>query len=89
MFRLIILLSALFTATVLASENNEMNLSQPEIELVTVIHDFCLEQHLTGNQGDIDNIILSCVNTDLEIASYQTFKSYADLAAFIVKEKGE
>lgn len=80
---------ALFTATVLASENNEMNLSQPEIELVTVIHDFCLEQHLIENQGDIDNIILNCVNTDLEIASYQTFKSYADLSAFIVKEKGE
>lgn len=73
----------------LASQIDESELSAPTIELVSTIREFCLEQQSTDENANTDNQILSCVNTDLEIATYKTFISYTELTSFISQEKGE
>ena len=84
-----LLLLSLTCKVVLAEQAYENDFTNPSVELVTTIHEFCLEQHSVQNEPDIEKYILDCVNTDLEISSYKTFNTYAELTAFITTENGE
>ena len=89
MIRTVLLLYSLASSFVLANGVDTNELYTPTIELVTTIHEFCLEQHTAQNEADFESTTLKCVNADLEISTYKTFKTYAELNSFISQEKGE
>ncbi len=64
-------------------------LSAPSLELVTTILEFCIEQTSGHDEVNKDSETLQCVNSDLEISTYKTFKTYSELTSFISQEKGE
>lgn len=82
-------LCCLVTSYSFANQIDESELSAPTVELVSTIHEFCLEQQTNDENANIDNQVLNCVNADLEIATYKTFKSYNELISFISQETGE
>ncbi len=76
------LLTLLTTSNLIADET-----STPTVELVTTIHEYCLEQQTVKTESNIENIILECVNNDLAISAYKTFNTYVELTSFIYQEK--
>lgn len=84
-----LVLSMLVTGGVFASQINIDELSSPSLELVTTIHEYCLEQYSTEYDTHNNSATLQCVNNDLEISTYKTFKTYAELSSFVSQEKGE
>jgi hypothetical protein len=71
-----------------ANQIEDSDYTTPSVELVTTIYEFCLEQHSTSGESDIESRTLHCVNSDLEISSYKTFKTHTELTSFISQEKG-
>jgi hypothetical protein len=66
------------------------DLSSPTIELISSIHEFCVDQHTDQDEGNnIENFILNCINADLKISMYKTFNSYSEITSFITQDKGE
>lgn len=86
---LTLILCCLVASYSFANQIDESELSTPTVELVSTIHEFCLEQQANDENASTDKLILSCVNTDLEIATYKTFKSYNEITSFISQETGE
>lgn len=89
MRKITFILSMLATSCAMASPSNASEISTPTVELVKVIYNFCLEQLSEQSEPDIEKYILGCVNSDLEISSYQTFDTYTELTSFISTTNGE
>ncbi len=88
MRKIALMFSVLAATNALANQLEIEELSTPTIALVTTIHDYCLEQQSDQEDANIASIILECVNTDLEISTYKTFKTYSELTSFISQGKG-
>jgi len=89
MKKIALISSLIIVNRALANQLDIEELSSPTLELVTTIHDFCLEQHIGQDEKNIESIALDCVNTDLEISTYKTFKTYKELNSFISRGKRE
>jgi len=89
MKKIALISSLIAVGNTLANQFDVEELSPPTQELVTTIHDFCLEQHIGQDEKNIEIMALDCVNTDLAISTYKTFKTYKELTSFISQEKGE
>ncbi len=87
MRKIALILPTLIMSTAMASEVTTDDLSSPTVELVKTIHDFCLEQNLGQDELNADKNTLQCVNSDLEISTYTTFKTYTELTSFISQKK--
>lgn len=81
---------------ILGSSNSFANeavlddLSPPTIELISSIHEFCVDQHTDQDEtNNIENFLLNCINEDLKISMYKTFNSYSEITSFITQDKGE
>lgn len=89
MRKIALMLPILAMSSTMANEVVVDDLSTPTIELVTTNHEFCLEKNLGQDEVNTDKNTLQCVNSDLEISTYKTFKTYTELTSFISQEKGE
>lgn len=73
----------------LAADEINISVTMPAKELVTSIHEFCIDQHSIQDEPDLEGYLLRCVNHDLKISAYQTFQSYEKLSTFIEDKRGE
>ncbi|GLX81132.1 hypothetical protein [Thalassotalea eurytherma] len=78
-----LVLSIWVSSGVFATQIEVDRLSSPTIERVTAVHEYCLEQHGYQNDANTKNMITQCVNVDLSVSAYRTFKTRAGLTSFI------
>ncbi|WDD97461.1 hypothetical protein [Thalassomonas actiniarum] len=84
------LVTVCFSGGLLAQEPvTQSTLSQPDIDTVVNIHNFCVEQHSEHEEPNREKYLFNCVNADLQASAYRLFTSVDELKLFIKSERDE
>ncbi|WP_068547831.1 hypothetical protein [Thalassotalea crassostreae] len=69
------------------AEDNDFEVTQPDVSYVSAILDNCTYVTDTPEATNSEQAILACVNSELKLSAYSTFSSYKKLIEFITPKE--